>query len=319
MNDTAIATIAAPPTGFDPALERARRELVALLERLTAGREGSIETAVPGLCAHRLTRSSEGRHAIQVPSFAVIAQGSKRLLVGDDIYEYDPMHYMVTSVALPVMGKVTVASATEPYLGMRLEFEVEDITALVRDENMPPASPAQSPRGLYVNRIGAPLLDAALRLLRLLETPRDIPILAPLVKREILYRLLANGQGAALRQVALQDSQAQRVDKAIRLLRENYAQPLRIEAIARDVHMSVSSLHHHFKDVTGMSPLQYQKQLRLQEARRLLFVGSVDIAVAAHQVGYESASQFSREYSRLFGTPPLRDRRRWQEEAGRGE
>jgi AraC-like DNA-binding protein len=322
MTDTATVQSHAlhdSPAAFDAAVERAQQELLARLGGLTGIVEGGVETAVPGLYVYRVQHSSCTRHSIQVPSFSMIAQGSKRLLVGEEIYEYDPMHCLVTSVDLPVVATVAVASPSRPYLGLRLDFSVEDITELIHDERMPPAAPAGPSRGLYVQPVGATLLDAVLRLLRLLDAPADIPILAPLVRREILYRLLVNGQGAPLRQVAMQDSQAQRVAKAIRLLRENYAQPLRVEAIARDVHMSVSSLHHHFKAVTAMSPLQYQKQLRLQEARRLLFLGSADIAMAAHQVGYESASQFSREYSRLFGASPLKDRRRWQEETGRGD
>jgi len=166
-----------------------------------------------------------------------------------------------------------------------------------------------------VNPLGGCLLDVVLRLLRLLDTPRDIPILAPMIKRELLYRLLMNGQGVVLRQSVLQDSQLNRVAKAIRILRDNYAQPLRVEEIARDVHMSVSSLHHHFKQATAMSPLQYQKHLRLQEARRLMLSDDAGVALAAHAVGYESSSQFSREYSRLFGAPPLRDKQRWKEES----
>jgi AraC-like DNA-binding protein len=252
------------------------------------------------------------------PALALIAQGSKRVLIGDEEYEYDPLHYMVTSVDLPAVGKVEVVSATQPYLGLRLDLDVKVIGELIQDESLPPARHADPSRGLYVNRLSATMLDAVLRLLRLLDTPDDIPILAPMIKREILYRLLRHGQGARLRQIALQDSQTQRVAKAIRLLRENFAQSLRIESIARDVHMSVSSLHHHFKAITAMSPLQYQKQLRLQEARRLMLLGDIDVAIAAHRVGYESASQFSREYSRCFGAPPLRDRRRWLEEAAEG-
>jgi AraC-like DNA-binding protein len=299
----------------EPGLDLARQNLVCLLERLTAKVEGSIETPIAGLTLHRIMRPGGPKPAIQMPALSLIAQGSKRLLVGGEEYEYDPLHYMVTSVDLPAVGKVTVASATQPYLGLRLDLDVEAIVELIQDEKLPPVAHAEASRGLFVNRLSTTMLDAVLRLLRLVETPDDIPILAPMVKREILYRLLRNGQGARLRQMALQDSQTQRVAKAIRLLRDNFARSIRVESIAKDVHMSVSSLHHQFKAVTAMSPLQYQKQLRLQEARRLMIFGDVDVAIAAHRVGYESASQFSREYSRFFGAPPLRDRRRWLEEA----
>jgi AraC-like DNA-binding protein len=312
LNETTTASTDPSRDGhalFDPALDSARRELVGLLDRLTSEQEGTMETAVPGLGVHRLMRPSGPRHLIQTPAFCVIAQGSKRLMVADELYSYDPLHYLVSSIDLPVVAQVTAANATEPYLGLRLDVDVEQIGELIRN-TVPPPTPSYASRGLYVSPLDSTMLDAVLRLLRLLDTPDDIPIIAPLIKREILYRLLMNGQGARLRQIALQDSQMQRIAKAIQLLRENFAQPLRVDVMARDVHMSVSSLHRHFKAVTAMSPLQYQKQLRLQEARRLLFMGGADVAVAAHLVGYESASQFSREYSRLFGAPPLRDKRR---------
>ncbi|NYI02388.1 AraC family transcriptional regulator [Cupriavidus plantarum] len=295
----------------------ARAELVALLTRLTEDREGSFDTAVPGLSIHRVCNPGTPRHVLQQSAFAVIAQGSKRLLIGDEVYEYDPMHYLVSSVDLPVVAKVSTFSATQPYLGMRLAIDPEELGTLIGDGHLPPIGPmmtADAPRGMYVQRLDATLLDVVLRLLRLLETPRDIPVLAPLVRRELLYRLLMNGQGSLLRQSALKDSQMHRVARAIRLLRERYAQPLRVESLARDLHMSASSLHFHFKEVTAMSPLQYQKQLRLQEARRMMLAGDVTVAMAAHAVGYESTSQFSREYSRLFGAPPLRDKKRWIEE-----
>jgi AraC-like DNA-binding protein len=316
-NDHAINAGANGATApLDPGLDHARLDLVALLDRFTADTTGTCQTAVHGLFLHRLVHCGGPSHGIQTPALGVIAQGSKRIMVGDELYVYDPMHYLVSSVDLPVMGQVTGATEDNPYLGMRLDLDVEEITKLIRDESLPPSTPADASRGLYVNRLGTSLLDAVLRLLRLLDTPEDIPILAPLVKREIVYRLLMNGPGARLRQIALQDSQTQRIAKAIMLLRQHFDQPLRVESIARDVHMSVSSLHHHFKAVTAMSPLQYQKQLRLQEARRLMLIDMTDAATAAHRVGYESASQFSREYSRLFGAPPLRDTRKWRETAG---
>ncbi|WP_034296670.1 AraC family transcriptional regulator [Herbaspirillum sp. RV1423] len=298
----------------DARLQAAQRELVTLISRLTEGTEGSLETAIDGVAIHRIVNPQGPKHAVQKPAFAVIAQGSKRLYVGDDIYDYDPMHYLVSSVDLPMVGKVTTSSPAEPYLGLRMDLDTKEIGALIGDENLPQGIPSDASRGLFVNRLNTTLLDAVLRLLRLLETPRDIPIMAPMIKREILYRLLMNGQGALLRQTVLQDSQMNRIAKAIRLMKESFTLPLRVDDIARDVHMSVSSLHHHFKVVTAMSPLQYQKNLRLQEARRLILADDVSVAIAAQTVGYESSSQFSREYSRMFGAPPLRDKRRWLEE-----
>jgi AraC-like DNA-binding protein len=298
----------------DLLLQAAQRELVALIARLTTGVEGLLETPIDGLAIFRLTQPQGPKHAVQKPLFAVIAQGSKRLYVGDDVYDYDSMHYLLSSVDLPIVGKVMFNSPQEPYLGLRIEFDIREIGALIGDEHLPQGITSEASRGLFVQRLDAVLLDAVLRLLRLLDTPRDIPILAPMIRREILYRLMMNGQGALLRQTVLQDSQMNRIAKAIRLMRDGFDQPLRIDAIARDVHMSVSSLHHHFKVVTAMSPLQYQKNLRLQEARRLMLTDDASVAQASQKVGYESPSQFSREYSRLFGASPLRDKRRWQEE-----
>ncbi|MDM8358884.1 AraC family transcriptional regulator [Pandoraea communis] len=301
----------------DPSLT-ARNELVGLLERATRALEGTTPTAVDGLFVHRILHPGGPKPALQQPAFAVIAQGEKRLQIGEEHYAYDPMHYMVSSVHLPVVAQVSGASEQSPYLGLRLNLAAEDVTSLIGDEHLPPPAPSASGRGLYVNRLDAALLDAVLRLLRLLETPRDIPILAPMIRREIVYRLLMNGQGVLLRQMALQDSQMNRIARAVRWLREHYAQPLRVEALAQEVHMSVSSLHHHFKLVTAMSPVQYQKQLRLQEARRLIFVADIAVAAAAQAVGYESASQFSREYARVFGEAPLRDKRRWLQDGDGG-
>ncbi|ALM86579.1 AraC family transcriptional regulator [Bordetella sp. N] len=304
------------PASRDTATPRdvlARQELLTLVARHAGDQlEGSVLTAVPGLHLHRLMCECGPRHTIQNPILSVIAQGGKKLLVGEDVHEYDPFHYMVSSVDLPVVGKVRVASPTEPYLGLRLDLDVEEIGALIRDEHLPPPGAGEAPRGVHVHPLGTPMLDAVLRLVRLLDTPEEIAILAPLIKREILYRLLVNGQGLALRQTALQDSHTQRIARSIEQMRNGYDQPLRVDEMARDAHMSVSSFHHHFKSVTAMSPLQFQKQLRLQEARRLIFMGDGDVAVVARQVGYESPSQFSREYSRLFGTPPMRDKRRWR-------
>jgi len=278
-------------------LDDARRSLVGLLNRATDGVEGAVQTPVPGLIVHRIANPGGPKHNVYEPALALIAQGSKQVMVGDDIHTYDALHYLVTSVDLPVVGQVRVASDTLPYLGLRLSLDIAEIGELIRDERLPAAAHAGPARGIYVNRIGLPVLEPVLRLLKLLDAPADIAIVAPLVKREILYRLLMNGEGARLRQLALQDT--------------NFAQALRIDEIAREVHMSVSSFHHHFKAVTAMSPLQFQKQLRLQEARRLLLTGGVDASTAAHSVGYESASQFAREYGRMFGAPPARDRRRW--------
>lgn len=317
IHTTTMSEMATQPLHAQPHEDSAdedRSELAQLLDRLTGpDLEGTTSTAIPGLCIHRIQHATAPHHAIQIPSFAVIAQGGKRLLFGGEEYSYDPLHYLVTSVDLPVLAEVTTASPTQPYLGMRLELDLAMLGELILDDDLPPPLSLIDSRGLYVNRLFPSLQDSALRLLHLLETPRDIAILAPMIKREIFYRLLMNGQGTRLRQLALKDSHTHRIAKAIATLRQHYIEPLRVQDLADGVHMSVSSFHQHFKTITAMSPVQYQKQLRLQEARRLILVGDTDVAQAAHRVGYESPSQFSREYGRLFGASPLKDRSRWLE------
>ena len=229
-----------------------------MLNRATAGTEGVVQTPVPGLIVYRIANPGGPKHHVYEPALALIAQGSKQVMVGDEIHTYDALHYLVTSVDLPVVGQVRVASDTLPYLGLRLSLDVTEIGELIRDERLPAAAHAGPARGIYVNRIGLPVLEPVLRLLKLLDAPADIAIVAPLVKREILYRLLMNGEGARLRQLALQDSHTQRIAKAIARLRTNFAHALRIDEIAR-------------------------------------------------------------EYGRMFGAPPARDRRRWLAENEVGE
>lgn len=232
---------------------------------------------------------------------------SKSLFLGDEQYAYDPLHYMVVSVTLPLSAVRLDASPENPSLGLRMDLDPAEISQLIAESGPMLVPNRPSGRGLYVERTDAALLDALLRLLRLLDTPRDIAMLAPLFRREILYRLLRGPQGYRLYEIALANSQTHRVCQAITWLNNNFQQPLRIEDLAREVNLSTSTLHHRFKAVTSMSPLQYQKQLRLQEARRLMLNDGLEAAVAAYRVGYESPSQFSREYSRLYGAPPIRD------------
>jgi AraC-like DNA-binding protein len=297
---------ASPDVLQQAALDRQLAELAGLIERFT-GVDGVHETAVPGLLLTRMSTARKPHHGFQQPALAVIAQCSKKLMVGNETYIYDPLNYLVTSVNLPGVAEIVGMSPDHPYLSLRLDLDVERIGALLREANLPASASQEATRGVFMSRMSPPLVDAVVRLVRLLDTPDDIPILAPLIEREIHYRLIMDGQGARLSQIALTGSHTQRIAKAIGLLRDNYNQPLRIETIARNVNMSPSSLHHHFKAVTAMSPLQYQKQLRLHEARRLMLSEVLDAATASHRVGYESASQFSREYRRLFGEPPLRD------------
>jgi AraC-like DNA-binding protein len=268
--------------------------------------EGIHPTAVSGLFLKRAVRTHERMPWIYEPALCLIAQGSKRVTLGDEVFVYDRATYLVASVDLPVTAEVVEATPDRPYLCMLLRFDPKEVAALLVDAELPPAAGAPS-RGMYAAKTTAEMAHAMLRLLRLLDTPEDIPNLAPLAQREILYRLLKSEEGWRLRQMASVHSHARRIAKALEWLKLHYAEPLRVEDLASEASMSVSSFHEHFKSVTAMSPLQYRKRLRLQEARRLLLAESIDAATAAHRMGYESPSQFSREYSRLFGAPPSRD------------
>lgn len=234
-------------------------------------------------------------------------QGRKQVQLWEESYVYDPLNYLVVSVTLPLAGQVTEASPEKPYFCIRLDIDPAEIAQLIADVS-PIGVPSQQPhRGLYLDKIDSALLDAMLRLVRLLDVPSDIPALAPLTLREIFYRLLKGQQGQRLHEIAITDSQTHRVTRAIEWLNNNYSQPLHIDELASYVNLSNSALHHRFKAVTAMSPLQYQKQLRLQHARRLMISEGLDVSTAGFKVGYESPSQFSREYSRMFGAPPSRD------------
>lgn len=296
---------------MENALCRRQGELTALLDRLT-GSDGAHATRFAPLTLHRLSAPSLPVHGVQKPTFCVVAQGCKLAVLGEEMHRHDSSHYLLMSVDLPIITQVTEASPTEPYLGICLDIDPRQISALLMEmeplEDAPQKSAdGTSARSLSLSRMDAPLLDAVLRLLCLLDTPKDVAMLAPLALREILYRLLTGEQGARLRQIAVSDSPTQRIARAIHWLMRHYAEPLDIETIAQEVCMSASGLHHHFKAVTALSPLQYQKRLRLQEARRLMLYDALDAATAGYRVGYQSPSQFNREYTRLFGAPPLRD------------
>ncbi len=268
--------------------------------------DGDHMTQIAGLSLHRHGGDAPVNCSAYRPSLAIIVQGAKRVVLGEETLIYGASDYLLTSIDLPVLSQVCQASADEPYLSMAFTLDPGKIQALLASLSQLPA-PAASVRGMSVSKITVELEDAALRLLRLLERPDDIPALLPLIEQEILYRLLTGPHGHRLRQMATTDSQPHQVGRAVAWLKEHYSRPLRIDDLANRVSMSVSSLHHHFKAITAMSPLQYQKQLRLQEARRLMLEESLDAGDAGHQVGYESQSQFSREYARHFGEPPMRD------------
>lgn len=247
------------------------------------------------------------------PGICIIAQGEKRVLLGNETYVYDANHYLITAVHLPTIAEVTLASQDKPYLGLRLKFNLHELSQLMADSKLPPPRVQQSPRGMATGEVTLPLLSCFQRLLELLEEEQDIPILAPTIVREITYRLLIGEQGQRLRQISAVFSQGRQIAQVIDWLKDNYTEPFRIEDLAKQVNMSTSTFHHHFKSLTAMTPLQFQKNLRLNEARRLMLSEPTDAATAAFQVGYESASQFNREYSRLFGAPPLRDIKKLRE------
>ncbi|WP_207461318.1 AraC family transcriptional regulator [Azospirillum sp. SYSU D00513] len=292
-----------------------RKELAALIERY-ATTDGVHPTAIPRVHLIRVSRPTEPIHVLHEPALCIVAQGRKQVMLGESVYAYGPEQYLVVSVDLPIAGQVTEATPDQPYLCLRLDLDPAMLSALMLDAGGTPDRTAAESRekdrratgaGLSLSMVTPELLDSAVRLLRLLAAPRDIPILAPLAEREILYRLLTGEQSAQFRQIALADGKLQRVNRAIRWIKQNFAEPFSIDRVAAEARMSPSALHQHFKAVTAMSPLQYQKQLRLQEARRLIVSRAMDAATAGFNVGYESPSQFSREYRRMFGAPPLRD------------
>ena len=290
----------------DSSLESAIAALRGRIARLTE-KEELHTTAVPGLSLFRREEPTEPISGMYEPSVCLVAQGAKRVLLGDDTYLYDAHHYLITSVHLPTIVQIIEASREKPYLGLRLKFDLREVSQLMVDSNLPQARPQQSSRGMATSEITLPLLNAFQRLIDLLTDEKDIPILAPVIQREIIYRLLVGEQGERLRQIATAGSQSQQISRAIGWLKSNFTQPISIDDLSAQASMSASTFHHHFRSLTALSPLQFQKQLRLQEARRLMLAERMDAANAAFQVGYESPSQFSREYNRHFGAPPLRD------------
>ncbi|UUX95000.1 AraC family transcriptional regulator [Aquabacterium sp. J223] len=292
----------------DADLARLSDELARRVARLAT--DGQMATtALPGLTLYRSDSLLGSVCGVYEPCVALILQGSKQVLMGDHSVVYGRGRFLIASLDLPVVATILEASAERPYLALALRLDLREIAALLLDEPVPPPRVASSAQGpaMATGVVTPPLLDAFRRLLDLLDQPQDLAVLAPLVRREILYRLLVGEAGARLRQIAAVEGQAAQVARAIALLKTRYTEPLRIEDLARQARMSPSTFHHHFKALTAMSPLQYQKRLRLTEARRLMLADGLDAATAAYRVGYESPSQFSREYSRQFGAPPVRD------------
>lgn len=287
-----------------PGIEAQQAELASRIARNIPG-DGLHPCAVPGLAMIQASEPSQPLPAVYHPSVCVVVQGRKRALLGEEVYLYDPLHYLVVSMTLPISGQIIEATPERPYLCLRMDIDPAMVNELVRQLPPPAQAPANA-RALYLARTSATLLDAVLRLVRLLDTPEEAPVLAPLALREIHYRVLTGELGQQLRELCDADGAAQRVVRAIDLIKHRYAEPLRIGELAAAAHMSASTLHERFKAATAMTPLQFQKQLRLQEARRLMLVDGMEAATASHRVGYESPSQFSREYRRLFGAPPRR-------------
>ncbi len=324
-------------TGFNKprncmAIANQCNELAALITRHTDGKgDGFHQTTIEQLEFQRESSVLTTLHGVYEPILAILIQGKKKVLLGEETYCYGASQYLVVSVDLPLSAFIVEATpevdlplsafiveATpeQPYLGFKLNLDPRQLCDIITSQPSALAKPLRmkiesqkknSTRGLFVSTADAPLLDCAIRLVRLLDTPQDIPILAPLIIREIYYRLLIGEQGEAVRQIATSGSNMQRIAEVIKLIKADFVQRMRVEELAEQARMSPSSFHHHFKAVTSMSPLQYQKQLRLLEARRLMLAENSDAANAAYRVGYESQSQFSREYSRLFGAPPIRD------------
>jgi AraC-like DNA-binding protein len=265
--------------------------------------DGTHQSAVPSLALTRGSAPTMYMPTVLQPCLCIVVQGRKQALLNDEVFTYDALNYLVVSVTLPAMGQVLDATPERPYLSLRLNLDLQEIARLVLelDESGPPAT---ANRGLFVARLDEPLFDAVLRMVKLLDAPDDIAVLSPVVQREIYYRVLRGELGYRLVDLAQLEGGNHRIVRAIEWLKQRYAEPLSIEELAGAVHMSPSALHHRFKAVTAMSPLQYQKNLRLHEARRLIFADGIECATAGHRVGYESASQFSREYRRLFGAPP---------------
>lgn len=288
--------------------QRVRTNSEELIDRMAAAVpvDGTIE-AFPGLGLSRASSRTEPVQSVFPPSFCFVAQGSKRAMLGEEVFRYDPEHYMIYTVDLPLTFQVEEASAERPYLGFRLDLEPALVASVIMESGIRFKKGDASTIAMNVSSVDADLLEAVVRLVRLVETPAERKVLAPLIIREIVYRLLIGGQGARLSHVLASGGDTRRISKAIGHLREHFDEQLKMDEIARELGMSVSGFHHHFKSVTSMSPLQFQKHLRLQEARRLMLGEDMDAASAAFRVGYQDPSHFSREYKRHFGAPPQGD------------
>ncbi|MGO8695832.1 MAG: AraC family transcriptional regulator N-terminal domain-containing protein [Rectinemataceae bacterium] len=301
------------------ATEKKSPDIATLADLLKAyaPHDGSFELRVPGLHVIRRSRTTtELMHGVQQSALCIVAQGAKSVILGRDVYEYDAAHMISFSVDVPVASRVTRASFADPYLCLRLDFDPQKIAALVL-KVFPHGLPrVQDNSAVCITRADNRIINAAVRLVELMAQPGDAELLAPLVIDEILIRLLRSPVGTRIAQIGLANTGVYGVEKAVSWLRANFSQPMKVEELADLAHMSVSSFHQHFRSVTSMSPLQYQKVLRLQEARSLMLSRMMDAGSASRLVGYVSASQFSREYGRFFGSAPTKDITKLREQVG---
>jgi AraC-like DNA-binding protein len=282
------------------------RELARLTVKYSKG-DGIHPTLIQGLQCIRLSERHQELPHVYQPCVCVIVQGAKQVLLEEEIYRYTPMQFLAVSVDLPLLGQVTEASAESPYLCLAIDIDARTIADLITASGDAGWRRGETARGLFVGDLDDALLESVVRLARLLDAPRDMPVLAPLALREFHYRLLMSPYGSAIAQMAIAGSNTHKIGQVIRRIKSHYSEPIRVEELASLANMSPSSFHQHFKAVTAMSPVQYQKRLRLTEARHMLLAEQADAASAAYRVGYQSVSQFSREYARMFGAPPRRD------------
>lgn len=290
----------------DHLIEALRVRMAEIVKRRLAG-EGERKTTIPGLTIHGRETPAEPGSYLYEPSFAFIIRGSKRVVLGAETLVYDETHFLLTAVGLPTVVQVIDASESSPYFSIKWDIDLEMARDLITEVDQHGSTPTLAAPGMSVGPVTAALAGATMRLVDLLDAPEEIPILAAQVQREILYRVLISPVGERLRQAVQVGTQTNRVAAAIRYIRENFTRPVKIEELAGVAGIGESTLHHHFRALTTMSPLQYQKKLRLHEARRLMINDGVRAGLAAHKVGYESATQFNREYRRLFGIPPKQD------------
>jgi len=294
--------------GVDPkAIVIELRRVLANSIAARARSAGEHPTMIPGLTLFRRTEPSPCYRATYEPSLNVFAQGRKLINLGGTEYVCDGSSFLLSSIDVPVQSQIVEASEDLPLLAMLLRLDMPTVGEVLSREDLPEPEGPSDRHGLAVGETTAGLLGACIRFIEILDTPEDIPFLSPLIQREIIYRVLRTPQGARLRAIATRGDLSHRTARAIAWLKANYTKPLRLEELADVARMGVSTLHHQFRALTAMSPLQYQKQLRLQAARQRMLMEGIDVTSAAYEVGYESISQFSREYSRFFGQPPMRD------------